>query len=279
MMFKYHTRHVPVFDNQLVPTNLEPSFKAGSFTRGLPIDGFIGVVDISDVVFAYAEKISKSPGRSFCDQVTVQGILDLKLDDADPWDVYSMCDSSVQQLALKMQREYNLGCQLIRSEANDILGFVSESDIVRKVVAECKDPAQVQAVDIMEEAPVRGVLAPEMGLEAVLDKMQGAGWASEDTGWKYFPVQSSPRSFEGVITLRDVVKQLKRDKNLLTKATDAAVYGSGLGYSYPWSMPESEALDLQEDQDEEVESLDDQEHEHDAIRKPKRSFSRFAFWR
>ena len=253
LMFKHHTRHIPVFDNREIPMSLQAPFSAGDLTRGIPSSAYRGVVDIADVVFAYAEKIAKSP-RCFCDTVTVQSMLDLKLRRRDPMDVYATVEGSVADLTHKMQgAEYNMGCQLITNKAGEYLGFVTESEVVTKLLACGKHPSDVAAVEIMDD--LVNVLHPDMTLEAALQVMHSV---KADLGWKYYPVMDDSGVFQGVLTLRDVVKQLTRDARFLTKATDAALYGSGL-VSYPW-IHEPEPYELQSATKDE-DSMEDTDHD------------------
>eukprot|EP00658_Telonema_sp_P-2_P003292 TRINITY_DN11214_c0_g1_i2.p1 TRINITY_DN11214_c0_g1~~TRINITY_DN11214_c0_g1_i2.p1 ORF type:complete len:340 (+),score=75.26 TRINITY_DN11214_c0_g1_i2:84-1103(+) len=202
LMFRHHTRHLPVFDRDVVPSNLDPAFAAGDIVRGLPLDGFRGLVEIPDVVFAYADKIAATPGRELCEVTTVQSMMDLKLRGCDPMDVYAMPEDTVPAVAFKMQGQYNIGCQLITSAASgEYLGLVTESDMVAKAVAIGRLPDEsldaTEIMDVMGEIPER--VDPEMNLQEALDVMRTHIDAPRDSGWKYFPVIDSSGEFYGCL--------------------------------------------------------------------------------
>ena len=135
LMFRNHVRHLPVFDLELIPRPLRSPFMNGSLTRGLPEEALAGIVDISDVVFAYAHKIREDPGREYCSSVTVQSMLDFKLRGRDPTAVYSipLAGTTVADLIQKVQGKHNIGSQILVNEAGTPVGFVTERDIITKV--------------------------------------------------------------------------------------------------------------------------------------------------
>jgi CBS domain-containing protein len=215
LMFKHHVRHLPVFDLDQVPAPLRSALMNGSLTRGVPDDALAGVVDISDVVFAYAHKIRETPGREYCSTVTVQSMLDSKLRGRDPLEVYAINDSlTVWDVIQKMQGKHNIGSQVVLdAETGKPTGFVTERDVITKVVNKGLDPSKTQASDVM--VGIIDVLRPTMSLDQALQFMEDE---TGDLGWKYYPVLDENDIFKGVLTLRDVIKQLHRDPNVLTKA-------------------------------------------------------------
>jgi len=116
LMFRHHVRHLPVFDGSMIPEGLQAAFSKGNHVRGLPEDAFVGVVDIADVVFAYANKISHQPDRDYCSSITVQSMLDYKLRDRSAMDVYAMKmeGTTVDDLMKKIQGKHNIGSQVGR---------------------------------------------------------------------------------------------------------------------------------------------------------------------
>ena len=101
----------------------------------MPEEALAGIVDISDVVFAYAHKIREDPARAYCSSVTVQSMLDFKLRGRDPTAVYSipLAGTTVADLIQKVQGKHNIGSQILVNEAGTPVGFVTERDIITKV--------------------------------------------------------------------------------------------------------------------------------------------------
>jgi len=50
---------------------------------------------------------------------------------------------------------------------------------------------------------------------------------NQELGWKYYSVMDQNNNFKGVLTLRDVIKQLHRDPNVLTRARGEACDETG----------------------------------------------------
>ncbi len=102
--------------------------------------------------------------------------------------------STIYQCAIKMKEKHIGG--LVVTEGKSLLGFISDRDIVRKVIAEKKDPSSANASEIMAKNLV--TISPEADIYDALIKMR-------DTDVRHLPVMSSG-NMVGIITLKDILK-------------------------------------------------------------------------
>lgn len=93
----------------------------------------------------------------------------------------------------------NIGSVLVEDDDGEILGIVTERDILRKVVARCKDPATTRVIDIMS-SPV--VMIDEH------EHIESASTIMRDNNIRRLAVTSSGK-ISGMITTRSVANNLK----------------------------------------------------------------------
>ena len=77
----------------------------------------------------------------------------------------------------------------------DLLGIFSERDLMKRVVAECRDPRKVTMAEVMTSNPV--TVSPTTSLEHCMDLMRSHGF-------RHLPVCEG-KKLKGLISLRDIL--------------------------------------------------------------------------
>ena len=100
--------------------------------------------------------------------------------------------------AAKVMDSYNIGSLLVEEDSR-ITGIITERDILRKIVAQDKDPRNIPIKEVMRTPLV--TVSPDQTVEEANDIMQ-------KNKIRRLPVESGGE-ITGMITLRDVSKSLK----------------------------------------------------------------------
>ena len=102
-------------------------------------------------------------------------------------------DISVKEAVDSMNR-YGIGC-LVVVEKEDIVGIVTERDFLKRVLAKCKDPRNINVQEIMSKPLIVG--KPDMQIQEVLKLMV-------DKRIKKLPIVENGK-LQGLVTLTDLV--------------------------------------------------------------------------
>ena len=102
--------------------------------------------------------------------------------------------ATVRQCAALMLKE-RVGALLVKNKEN-LVGIVTERDIVRKVTSKDKKPSSVRAKDIMETELI--TISPEKDIFDAIKKMR-------DYDVRHLPVLDRGK-FLGLITMKDVLR-------------------------------------------------------------------------
>jgi CBS domain-containing protein len=95
----------------------------------------------------------------------------------------------------KILAENKIG-SLIVVEENELKGIVTEFDMVRKIILECKDPREVKVKEIMVKKLI--TITPEKDIYDALVKMK-------DNDVRHLPVVNGSK-LVGFLTLKDILK-------------------------------------------------------------------------
>ncbi|MFC2135634.1 cyclic nucleotide-binding/CBS domain-containing protein [Bacteroidota bacterium] len=95
----------------------------------------------------------------------------------------------------KLMRKYNVGSVLVK-EGKDIIGIITEQDLVNKVLAKAKNPDDLTARDIMEKNLI--TISPDKDIYDAMIEMR-------NNDIRKLPVQENGR-IVGFLTMKDIVK-------------------------------------------------------------------------
>lgn len=109
-------------------------------------------------------------------------------------------DGRVDEAARRM-RFFNIGAIVIVNDRGRLIGIVTERDITRRVVADCRDPRTVTLADIMSRDP--DTVGPEDTAQYALDLMR-------TRGYRHLPVVAGDR-LVGIVSVRDLYEVTKLD--------------------------------------------------------------------
>ncbi|HUQ49664.1 MAG TPA: CBS domain-containing protein [Terriglobales bacterium] len=114
--------------------------------------------------------------------------------------VCAQADTTVEEIATMMKSE-NIGCVPVMDE-DEVIGVITDRDIVVRCIASGKDPAECRAEDILSEQAV--VASPEM------DSQEAARLMSESQ-IRRLPVMEGNR-LVGMLSLGDVAVKEDNDR-------------------------------------------------------------------
>jgi CBS domain-containing protein len=110
-------------------------------------------------------------------------------------------DETVQAIADRM-RQRNVGTMVVIDREDRVVGIVTDRDLVVRVLADRRDPAEVTVEDVMTANPttVTGHGARDISLLLM-----------KDGGFRRLPVVDDRRHLVGVLSLDDVIRTLAAD--------------------------------------------------------------------
>ncbi len=116
--------------------------------------------------------------------------------------VYTVEDTATVLAAAKQMKEHNIGAlPVIRG--GKLVGIFSERDLMKRVVAEQRDPARTQVREVMTANP--RVVGPEESFQRCLMMMK-------EHGFRHVPVWDG-RELKGLVSLRDVLLRDLEEKD------------------------------------------------------------------
>jgi len=105
--------------------------------------------------------------------------------------------------AARWMVEHNVGALPVL-DAGRLVGIFSERDIMKRVVAEGRDPARTRVADVMTREPL--VVAPD-------DDVQHCMMLMKQHGFRHLPICGGNRSLVGLVSLRDMLLHEVNEKD------------------------------------------------------------------
>ncbi len=118
--------------------------------------------------------------------------------------------------AIKLMSEKGVGAVLIVNKSGGLAGILSERDCFKKVILAEKDPKKTAVREIMTRKVV--VVPPERTVEECMALMS-------DKHIRHLPVAQGDQIL-GMISMRDVVRYLADDRDLMIKNLEKYIEGS-----------------------------------------------------
>ena len=112
--------------------------------------------------------------------------------------VRATSDTTLEQIA-KLMQENDVGCVPICNEENNVIGFITDRDIVTRCVATNKNCAQTKASDVMTKKVIK--TTPDTELEDATQTMS-------DNQIKRLPVIEN-NQIVGILSVGDLAKNKK----------------------------------------------------------------------
>lgn len=117
--------------------------------------------------------------------------------------------------AVQMFATFNIGCLAVTDTQDSVVGVLSERDYINKIAALDKDSAAVRIKDICTYTPNIIIAKKNDTLEQCMNKM-----LIKDIR-HLLVVDDSNNDFIGMISIKDVIKEIMRDKDdTITRLTD-----------------------------------------------------------
>lgn len=120
--------------------------------------------------------------------------------------------------AAELMAERRVGAVLITVEGR-LEGIFTERDLATRVVAKSRDPSSTKLGDVMTKNP--DVLGPDDPALEALERMRAGDY-------RHLPVVEGNKVV-GVVSMRDLYAEVKRDLEDDLKYRDAFIFGNGYG--------------------------------------------------
>jgi CBS-domain-containing membrane protein len=116
--------------------------------------------------------------------------------------------------AVQKLTEFNIGCLAVTNQHNRVVGILSERDYIHKVSLVGKDARMLRIKDVCTHAP-NMIVTPHDSVEQCMKKM-----LVKDSR-HLLVVDEKSNECVGLISMKDVVKELMRNKNeVITRLSD-----------------------------------------------------------
>ena len=116
--------------------------------------------------------------------------------------VYAVEDTATVLSAAQHMKKYNVGALPVVRDGK-LVGIFSERDLMKRVVAEERDPSKTKVADVMTKDP--HVVGPEESFQKCLVMMK-------EHGFRHVPVWDG-RELKGLVSLRDVLLREVEEKD------------------------------------------------------------------
>jgi predicted transcriptional regulator len=117
--------------------------------------------------------------------------------------------------AVKRFAAFNIGCLAVTDSKNNIIGVLSQRDYINKVAALEKDSMNVKVKEICTYAPNIMIARKNDSIEQCLNKM-----LFKDIR-HLLVVDETTNEFVGMISSKDLIKEIMKDKNdIITRLAD-----------------------------------------------------------
>jgi CBS domain-containing protein len=129
----------------------------------------------------------------------------MKIEELMVKDVITLeADASVYD-AVKLLNKHKIGCLVVVREGNQILGIMTERDLLERVLEECKDPKKTRVSEIMTKHVISGT--PDMDLFEAARLMF-------KIKVKKLPITKDDRLI-GIVTLTDIARATSVDEKTI----------------------------------------------------------------
>lgn len=132
------------------------------------------------------------------EQIGLEKLLKFKVKDVMTSEVIAIDKDVNASDAAKLMKEKKVGGILVKKDGK-VVGILTERDLVRRVIAEDKDPADVKVSEIMSKPVV--VIKEDADLETAVEAMV-------KNGIRRLPVISKNKMLVGIVTATDLAKAL-----------------------------------------------------------------------
>ena len=117
--------------------------------------------------------------------------------------------------AVKRFAAFNIGCLAVTDHKNNIVGVLSQRDYINKVAALGKDDMSIKVKDICSYAPNIIIAKKNDSIEQCMNKM-----LFKDIR-HLLVVDEINNDFVGMISIKDLIKEIMKDKNdMITRLAD-----------------------------------------------------------
>jgi hypothetical protein len=117
--------------------------------------------------------------------------------------------------AIQMFSAFNIGCLAVTDNKNHVVGVLSERDYINKIASLGKDDSMVAIKDICTYTPNIMIAKKDDTLEQCMNKM-----LIKDIR-HLLVIDDENNEFIGMISIKDLIKEIMRDKNdIITRLTD-----------------------------------------------------------
>lgn len=134
-------------------------------------------------------------------------------------EVWSIGVEATVYTALKQMKTKNVGALVVVDDSDQMIGIFSERDAVRKGILEGKDSRDTLVRDLMTSPVI--AISPENSLDECMVIMS-------EKHIRHLPVQTEGK-LVGVVTIRDVVKNIIRNQRNTINELETYIRGGGYG--------------------------------------------------
>jgi len=134
---------------------------------------------------------------------------------------FKISEEDSARKAVQMFSTFNIGCLAVTDAQNQVAGVLSERDYINKIAALDKDSAAVRIKDICTYTPNIIIAKKNDTLEQCMNKM-----LIKDI--RHLLVIDDSNNDIGMISIKDVIKEIMRDKNdIITRLADFKIGKGG----------------------------------------------------
>ncbi|HYY70179.1 MAG TPA: CBS domain-containing protein [Terriglobales bacterium] len=123
-------------------------------------------------------------------------------------------DQSVLEAARHMVA-HNIGALPVLRDG-ELVGIFSERDIMKRVVAEGRDPAQTRVSEVMTPRPLT---------VEIRESIENCMLLMKEHGFRHLPICDG-RTFKGIVSLRDILLRDLTEKDEEVRLMRAYIHGS-----------------------------------------------------
>jgi predicted transcriptional regulator len=135
---------------------------------------------------------------------------------------FKISEEDSARKAVQMFSTFNIGCLAVTDSQNKVAGVLSERDYINKVAALGKDDSCVWVKHICTYTPNIIIAKKNDTLEQCMNKM-----LIKDIR-HLLVIDDSNNEFIGMISIKDVIKEIMRDKDdIITRLTDFKIGKGG----------------------------------------------------
>jgi predicted transcriptional regulator len=135
---------------------------------------------------------------------------------------FKISEENTANNAVKRFSAFNIGCLAVIDAQDNIVGVLSERDYINNVSALGKNDMQVKVKEICSYAPSIIIAKKDDTIEQCMNKM-----LFKDIR-HLLVIDETNKDFVGMISIKDVIKEIMKDKNeTITRLTDFKIGKGG----------------------------------------------------